>query len=418
MNAMIANEPDDSAANPWGRWLTIVGVGADGWAGLNDAAREAIAAAPVLFGSARQLALMPERPGQERVPWPRPFDVAYTALLARRGTPVCVLASGDPMWYGIGGRLAARLPAAELRVLPAPSSLSLAAARLGWALEEVNVFAAYRQPWSILQRELTAGGRWLIFSADGRTPAQLAAWLDEHGFGPSRLTVFEQLGGAMEMCRSGTAHHWPYTECAALNLIALVAQTTATHRPWSRRCGLPDTAYDHDGQLTKRDVRAAALARLAPLPGELLWDVGAGCGSIGIEWLRAEPRAHAVAIEVDAARCQLIARNAAQLGVPELSIVTGQAPAALQALAAPDAVFIGGGVTVPGLIEYCWEMLKPGGRLVATAVTLQSEAVLLDWHARCGGELTRLALAHAAPLGRFTTWRSALPIMLWNSDKV
>jgi len=410
-------ETHDAAPPAPGAWLTIVGMGADGWAGLNPAARQAIAAAPVLFGGARHLALVPEHAGQERIPWPRPFDPAYTALLARRGTPVCALASGDPMFYGIGGRLGALLSPGEWRVLAAPSSLSLAAARCGWALEEVRVFAAHRQPLAALRRALNDGDRWFVFSADGQTPARLAAWLCAHDFGPSQLRVFEHLGGPEETCRTGIAATWAHANCAVLNLVALIARADAGYRPLSRRCGLPDDAYEHDGQLTKRDVRAAVLARLAPLPGELLWDVGAGCGSIGIEWLRAEPSARAFAIEADPVRRQLIERNAQQLGVPELAIIAGRAPEALTALPAPDAIFIGGGLNVPGVIENCWDALKPGGRLVANAVTLQSETSLFALRARIGGELTRLEVAQAAPLGRFDVWRGALPITLLTVPK-
>lgn len=402
-------------------WLTIVGIGEDGLAGLGADARAALGAAQVVFGGARHLALLPAPTGawaaQTRIPWPRPFAAAYDQLLARRGDPVCVLASGDPMLYGIGACLAARLPRAELRILPAPSAVSLAAARLGWAVQDTRLIAAHGRALAQVNRYLAPGVRLLVFAADEQTPGQLAALLAARGFGASQLTVLEHLGGPAERHLSGRAADWPHPPGARLNLIAVACQADPATRCLSRRCALPDDAYAHDGQLTKRDVRAATLARLAPLPGELLWDVGAGCGSIGIEWMRAEPGCHALAIEPNAARRALIAHNRDALGVPDLTIVAGRAPDALAGLAPPDAVFIGGGLTIAGVVEQCWEALAPGGRLVANAVTLQSEAVLATLHARIGGELTRIALAQAAPLGRFDGWRPAMPVTILCAHK-
>lgn len=402
-------------------WLTVIGIGEDGPAGLGDAARQALAEARVVYGGARHLALLPDRSGtqppQQRIPWPHPFAAAYDRLLAHRGQPVCVLASGDPMHYGIGASLAERLPVAELRILPAPSVLSLAAARLGWALQHTRIVPAHGRPLARVQRELAPGVRLLVLSADGQTPAALAALLLAAGFGASPLTVFEQLGGPDERRLDGTAAHWPHPPAAPLNLIAVECRAGPHARPLSRRASLPDDAFAHDGQLTKRDLRAATLARLAPLAGELLWDVGAGCGSIGIEWLRAGDDCRAIAIEPDADRRGLIERNRDALGVPDLVIVAERAPEALAGLPTPDAVFIGGGLTAEGVAEACWQALRPGGRLVANAVTVQSEAFLVGLRARIGGELTRIAVAHAAPLGRFDGWRSAMPVTILSAVK-
>lgn len=402
-------------------WLTIVGIGEDGWAGLSETARQAIDEARLLFGGARHLALVPERPGQERRPWPSPFELAHEQLLARRGQPVCVLASGDPMFFGIGATLAQRLPPEELCILPAPSSVSLAALRLGWALQDVTVIPAHGRPLARVNLHLAPGARLLVLSADGSTPHQLATQLTARGYGPSRMTVLERLGGALERRLEGTAVEWSQnagTEgCAALNLIAVECRADPDALPLSRRVGLPDAAYEHDGQLTKRDVRAATLARLAPMPGELLWDVGAGCGSIGIEWMRADERCRAIAIESDAGRRALIERNRDALGTPDLVLVAGRAPEALEGLEPPDAIFIGGGLTVTGVAERCWSALKPGGRMVANAVTIQSEAFLVELRERIGGELTRISVAHAAPLGRFDGWRTAMPVTLLTAVK-
>ncbi len=398
-------------------WLTVVGIGEDGPRGLGAEARAALAAAAVVFGGERHLALWPPQAGQQRRPWPRPFTQAYDQVLAHRGERVCVLASGDPMFYGIGSALAERLPREELRVLPVPSSMSLAAARLGWPLQQVRVIPAHGRPLARVALYLAEGARLLVLSADGETPAQLARLLCAQGYGASRLSLFAHLGGPDERRREGLAADWEPSPCAALNVVGVRCHADPGLRPLSRRGALPDAAFEHDGQLTKRDVRALTLARLAPRPGELLWDVGAGCGSIGIEWLRAESSARAIAIESHAERCGFIARNRERLGVPGLELVASRAPQALAGLDAPEAIFIGGGLTVEGVVEHCWQALKPGGRLVANAVTLQTESALVAWRARIGGELTRVSVAQAEPLGRFDGWRTARPITLLSVDK-
>ncbi|MBO8086872.1 MAG: precorrin-6y C5,15-methyltransferase (decarboxylating) subunit CbiE [Marichromatium sp.] len=410
-------DPTPASAPLNSTWLTVVGIGEDGLAGLGEAARAAIAGAEVIFGGARHLGLIESRSEQELRPWPSPFSDAYPQLEALRGRAVCVLASGDPMFYGAGSSLAARFGAAALRVLPAPSSVSLAAARLGWALHEITVVPAHGRPLARVNLHLAPGARLLVLSADGETPAALAAELTARGYGESRLTVFEHLGGPVERRLQGRATDWSIEQCARLNLIALECRADAGRQSYSRRGALPDAAFANDGQLTKRDVRAATLARLAPLPGELLWDVGAGSGSIGIEWLRAEPTARAIAIEANAERQALIAANRDALGVPDLMLVAGRAPEALDGLAAPDAIFIGGGLTRAGVAERCWAALKPGGRLVANAVTLQSEAFLVELRGRIGGELTRISVAHASPLGAFDGWRTAMPVTLLSAIK-
>lgn len=391
-------------------WLTVIGIGEDGFKGLGRNARHAVLRAARIIGGQRQLDLLPVCVRGERQLWPSPFSLA--PLLARRGEPVCVLASGDPMFYGVGASLARQVPAEEMLILPAPSSVSLAAARLGWALQDVMTLSVVARPLTALNAHLASGVRLLVLSNDGQSPAAIAALLAESGFGPSRLSVFEHLGGAAERRVDGVAHAWLHAAVADLNLVAIDCLADADAPRLSRLAGLPDVAFKHDGQLTKRDVRAMTLARLAPLPGELLWDVGAGSGSIGIEWMRAHPSCRALAIEADAGRQGLIEHNRDALGVPGLQLVRGTAPAALGGLETPDAIFIGGGVTRDGVLETCWQHLRPGGRLVANAVTLQSEMTLMAWRARHGGELTRLHVAQAQPLGEFDTWRQALPITL------
>ncbi|MDE4535949.1 precorrin-6y C5,15-methyltransferase (decarboxylating) subunit CbiE [Pseudomonas sp. ITEM 17296] len=391
-------------------WLTVVGIGEDGFNGLGKQARRALLGASRIFGSPRQLALLPRCVVGERLLWPTPFSLA--PVLAQRGEPVCVLASGDPMFFGVGASLARQVPASEMRVLSMPSSCALAAARLGWPLQDVQVVSVVARPLAALNAHLHSGARLLVLSNDGDSPAAIAAQLCERGFGPSRLRVFEHLGGTDEREVAGTAQDWPHTQVAALNLVAIECLAAPDAPRLPRVAGLPDSAFQHDGQLTKRDVRAITLARLAPLPGELLWDVGAGCGSIGIEWMRAHPACRALAIEADAGRQGFIEHNRDALGVPGLQLVRGKAPEALAELEQPDAVFIGGGVTREGVLDLCWQRLRPGGRLVANAVTLQSELALAHFRERHGGELTRIHVAHAQPLGTFDTWRQALPITL------
>lgn len=391
-------------------WLTVVGIGEDGFKGLGRNARHALLRASRIIGGQRQLDLLPVCIRGERQLWPSPFSLE--PVLARRGEAVCVLASGDPMFYGVGASLARQVPANELLILPAPSSVSLAAARLGWPLQEVVTLSVVARPMAALNAHLASGVRLLVLSNDGQSPAAIATQLAERGFGASRLSVFEHLGGPDERRIDGIARDWPGEPIAALNLVAIDCVADANTARLSRLAGLPDSAFRHDGQLTKRDVRAMTLARLAPMPGELLWDVGAGSGSIGIEWMRAHPSCRALAIEADEGRQLLIEHNRDALGVPGLQLIRGTAPHALNGLEAPDAIFIGGGVTRDGVLDTCWQHLRPGGRLVANAVTLQSEMTLMAWREQHGGELTRIHVAQAQPLGGFDTWRQALPITL------
>ena len=392
------------------RWLTVTGIGEDGFTGLGKAARHALLAASTIFGSQRQLDLLPPCIRGQRLTWPSPFSL--DALLAMRGEPVCVLASGDPMFFGVGASLARQLPSNEMLILPASSSCSLAAARMGWPLQDVVTLSVVARPIAALNAQLFSGVRLLVLSNDGQSPAAIAALLRERGFGPSRLSVLEHLGGEAERRIDGIANDWTDPQVADLNLIAIECIAESTTPRLSRLAGLPDSAFKHDGQLTKRDVRAITLARLAPVPGELLWDVGAGSGSIGIEWMRAHPGCRALAIEADEGRQHLIEHNRDALGVPGLQLIRGSAPQALDGLERPDAIFIGGGVTRDGVLDTCWAQLKPGGRLIANAVTLQSEMTLMAWREQHGGELTRIHIAQAQPLGDFDTWRQALPITL------
>ncbi|HEX5740052.1 MAG TPA: precorrin-6y C5,15-methyltransferase (decarboxylating) subunit CbiE [Pilimelia sp.] len=398
-----------------GSQITVVGVGADGWAGLPESSRSALAAAEVLFGARRQLALLPDL-AVPAVALPTPLLPALGELLdAHAGRRVAVLASGDPMHFGIGGTLARLVGADRLRVLPHPSSVSLAAARLGWPLEEVAVHSACGRPVAGVLPSVQPGRRLLVLSAGDGTPGALAGLLAARGYGASRLVALAQLGGPGEERRDGTAAEWAARPPAVdpLHVLAVTCAADPGTPLLPATPGLPDTAYDSDGQLTKREVRAVTLARLAPVPGHLLWDVGGGAGSVAVEWARTHPGCRAVAVEQDPQRAARLSRNAEALGVPGVRVVTGTAPAALADLPAPDAVFVGGGVTAPGMLERCHAALRPGGRLVVNAVTMESEALVLRWHAEVGGDLSRIAVSRPAAVGGFTSWRPMLPVTQW-----
>ncbi len=404
--------------------VTVVGIGADGWDGLAVRAQAALREAEVVVGGGRQLQLLPPECRAERVPWPTPLRPAVSRILATHaGRRLVVLASGDPFHYGVGRALAEELgPQALrfLRVLPHPSSVSYACARLGWPVEDTDVVTLVGRPLARLAARLHHGRRLLVLSAGADTPAEVAGLLREQGYGGSRMHVLEQLGGDREHQVSGTADGWAHPPGDPLNVVAVECRR-APQAPPAKQLGavpgLPDDAYDHDGQLTKRHVRAATLAALAPAPGELLWDIGGGSGSVGIEWMRVHPACRAVAVERDPVRAERLTRNAHALGVPTLEVVTGAAPDVLAGLPTPDAVFIGGGLTAPGLLDACWDALPPGGRLVANTVTLESEAVLADRYRRHGGDLVRLAVSHAVPVGGFTGWRQAMPVTQWAVQK-
>ncbi len=394
-------------------WLTIVGLGEDGLAGLSPAARALVAGARTLIGGARHLALVP--PGDaERLTWETPLARTVEAIAARRGSRVVVLATGDPMWFGIGVTLARRFARDEVTILPHISAFTLAASRLGWPLAECACLTAHGRPLEPLALHLAPGARLLVLSADGATPGAVAAWLTARGWGPSAIAVLERMAGPRERRVDGVAETWAAPHADDLNTLAIECRPGPRARILPRTAGLPDDAFAHDGQLTKREVRAATLAALAPLPGQTLWDVGAGCGSIAIEWMRAASGVAAVAIERDPARVDLIARNAATLGVPLLAIVRGEAPAALADLPPPDAVFVGGGLGAEGLIDRCRAALKPGGRLVANAVTVEGETALAAARARFGGAMTRIAVSRLEPVGGLHGWRPLMPVTQWS----
>jgi precorrin-6B C5,15-methyltransferase / cobalt-precorrin-6B C5,C15-methyltransferase len=403
--------PRDTAALP--RWLSIVGIGEDGVDGLSPVARGLIETADIVFGGRRHLGLAaPLIRGAAR-PWPSPFDGAPEEVLQHRGRQVCVLASGDPFQFGVGAVLARYVDARERAAVPAPSAFSLAAARLGWSLPQTALLSLHGRSLDLIRPHLHPGARIFALTSDGEGPAALASLLTEAGFGSSRLTVLEALGGPHERIRGTTATEFDFGVVGPLNTLAIEVEAAPGARVLALSPGLADELFEHDGQITKREVRAVTLSSLKPHRGEGLWDIGAGSGSVAIEWMLADQTMRAVAIEKHTDRVARIRRNAAAFGVPGLEIVQQHAPAALAGLPIPDAVFVGGGAGEPNLLDTAARALRSGGRLVVNAVTLETEALLLARHATLGGELIRIAISRAEPLGGKVGWRTAMPVTQW-----
>ena len=394
------------------KWLSVVGIGEDGIDGLSPRARQLVQGAAIVMGGRRHLALAADLIQGEARAWPEPFDPSMQDLVALQGSKVCVLASGDPFQFGVGATIARVIDAEEIEVVPAPSAFSLAASRLGWALQDIETVSLHGRPIDLVRPLLHPGRRILALTSDGSAPAVIAALLNDSGFGTSRLHVLEALGGPNERVTSWNAGE-SLPAFNPLNVLAIEVAAQHDARVLPLSFGLADDLFEHDGQITKRAIRAATLSALAPRRGELLWDVGAGSGSIAIEWMLAHPSMRTIAVEHEPERAARIRRNAAQFGVPSLKLVEGRAPDALANLPQPDAIFVGGGGSDAGTMDAVIAALKPGGRLVANSVTLEMEAVLLALHARFGGELTKLSVARASAIGSMSGWRPAMPVVQW-----
>ena len=396
------------------RWLTIIGLGEDGLDGLSPAAASLLKQARFVIGGARHLNMLKAATAAETMEWPSPFERGIDAIKARRGAPTCVLASGDPYLYGVGATLAAHVPPDETICLPAPSSMSLAAARLGWPLQDCDIVSLHGRPFERLISHLRPSARLLVLSWDETTPEKIARLLVARGMGGARLIVMAALGAPRERIAQCRARDFAPQTFDPLNLVALEIEDIATNYiPLTP--GLPDEWYESDGQITKREIRAITLAALAPWPGARLWDIGAGSGSIAIEWMLSHPRNRAVAIEKRANRAERISRNAAALGAPDLAVLTGDARDLMRDLPAPDAIFVGGGGAA--MIDDAWSHLPAGRRFVVNAVTIETQAALAERQARHGGDLVQIAVAHPAPLGSYHAWRPAAPIVQWAAVK-
>ena len=397
-------------------WLSIIGIGEDGHEGLSLAARTLLAQARLVVGGSRHIALAGPL-SAETMPWPSPLADAIPHILARRGDPVCVLASGDPFFYGVGALLAAAVAPDEFVCLPAPSSFSLAAARLGWSLQDTRLVSLHGRDLRRLIPHLQPRAKILALTWDDTTPALVAALLRMRGCGGSTIHVLEALGGLRERRRVAGAEGFDLPDIGALNIVAIEVEASAQARLLPLAPGLPDAWFEHDGQITKREIRAMTLAALRPFRGGHLWDIGAGSGSVSIEWALLDPTNRATAIESHPERAARIARNAGSFGVPEIAVVQGRAPDALAGLPSPDAVFIGGGAGDGALIEAAWAALQPGGRLVVNAVTIETQGQLIERYRTTGGDLATIAIAHADPVGRFHGWRPAMPVTQWAVTK-
>ncbi|WP_423322358.1 precorrin-6y C5,15-methyltransferase (decarboxylating) subunit CbiE [Sphingomonas sp. 4RDLI-65] len=391
-------------------WLTIVGIGEDGIAGLSAPAKAALAGADLVTGATRHLALLPDLTG-EVVPWPVPFDQGIPRLLDHRERRVVMLVSGDPFWFGGGTSITRHLAPGEWIAHPVPSTFSLAAARLGWPIEDTACLGLHAAAFARLRRHVATGRRAVVLVRDGDAVAALARYLGDLGFADSRLHVLEALGGPRERIRGTTAARFDFDDVAHPVAVGIVFAGTGDAMP--QAAGLPDTWFEHDGQITKSPIRALTLSALAPRPGETLWDIGAGAGSIGIEWLLSGGSMQAIAFEADPVRAARARANAAALGVDRLTVVEGRAPAVLEGHAAPDAVFIGGGLS-EALLDHVWTKLVAGTRLVANAVTLESEALLIRWQGLKGGTLLRIELSDATSIGNRRGWRARYPVVQWS----
>ncbi|MEO0637498.1 MAG: precorrin-6y C5,15-methyltransferase (decarboxylating) subunit CbiE [Pseudomonadota bacterium] len=388
-------------------WLHIIGIGEDGEAGLSAAALEQVRNAEVILGGDRHQRLA-TNPNAERITWPSPFDAMIDVIKAQKGRRFVVLVTGDPLWYSVGARISRTIDPSEIRFHPQLSAFQFATARMGWSLADCETLTVHGRPAEQIVPFFRSGARLLVLTKDSSSPETIAELLRAHGLGESSMTALAALGGDAEQIIAGTASDWQ-ASVPDFHTLAIECVASESARVLPRGPGLPDDAFEHDGKMTKSEVRAVTLARLAPGRGEYLWDVGLGCGSVAIEWMRVGRDARAVGLEPKAERRAMAERNAVRLGAPALDIRDAFAPDGLDGLTAPDAVFIGGGLSAE-TFELCWRALKPHGRLVANAVTLESEALLLELHARHGGELTRLAVSRAEPVGPFRGWRPSMPV--------
>ncbi len=398
------------------KWLTILGMGEDGFEGLSAPARDALASASHIVGSARLLQMLPPLDGNLHE-WPQPFSAVADQIRSLRGQRTVILATGDPMNYGVARKLMEIISFDEITVIPHLSAFSLAAARVGWSLPDCDCFTIHGRPAANLELYIQPDARLLVLTQDETSIVECARRLRNRDFPESQITVLENMGGPRECMTTFRADAVPERTWSPLNTLAIHCVAGPKSKIWPRLAGLPDDAFEHDGQITKREVRAATIAALAPAPDQLLWDVGAGCGSVAIEWMRSSRSCEAFAVEQDDARCRMIASNADQLGTPRLQLIHGAAPDALSGLPSPHAIFIGGGVGDSNVFETCWQALRRGGRLVANVVTLEGEMHLYDLQEQHGGELVRFEISRLERVGRLRALKPKMPVTQWRVMK-
>lgn len=398
------------------KWLTITGMGEDGWDGLGLKARHAIETAEVIVGSSRLLTFLPPNKAEIHE-WPQPFSAVVDRIRPLRGRRTVILATGDPLNYGVARKLMEFIPFAEMEIIPHLSAFSLAASRVGWSLPDCDTLTLHGRDAAHIEPFIQPGVRLIVLTADASTIAEVARRLTARGFGKSEITVLENMGGARERQSGFIAETAVSTDYSDLNTLAIHCIASPGAKIFSRLAGLPDDAFQHDGQITKREVRAATLAALGPSPDRLLWDVGAGCGSVSIEWMRAARGTEAIAFESEPDRLAMIASNADALGTPRLKVIAGEAPATFAGQPAPDAVFIGGGIWNPGVFAQSWAALKPGGTMVANVVTIEGELHLYDLHQKHGGDILRMDISNLTYVGRLRALRPRMAVTQWRAVK-
>ena len=399
------------------KWLRIIGIGDDGWNDLSSDTKKLLYESEILLGGERHLRMIPNDFKGERIEWTSPIKGAISKILSWRpskfdsGRIVSVMASGDPLCYGVAAKFLKHLPIDEIWIKPSLSTFTLICSRIGWSLPDVDLLTIHGRPLEMIHTFIQCGARLLVLSNDENSPQQVSKLLNDRGFGKSIITVFEHLGGKNERLFYGKANSWSFQKGASLNAMAIECIPEDNAKILSTVPGIPDDAFLHDGQITKREIRALTLSRLMPVADQFLWDIGSGCGSISIEWMRFNPRCKAVAIEKSKTRTKIIEKNAFELGVPMLQIINGIAPKVLKNLPPPDAIFIGGGITTDRMLQTCWHKLNPGGRLVINVVTLEGEKKLLGWQSKNGGDLTRINISHVEKLGKFEGWKELRSVM-------
>jgi precorrin-6B C5,15-methyltransferase / cobalt-precorrin-6B C5,C15-methyltransferase len=398
------------------KWLTIIGMGEDGWEALSNRARLAIKSTDVIVSAKRLLALLPKTKAEIHE-WPQPFSAVVELIKPLAGRKTVILATGDPMNFGVARKLLEFIPFDEMTIIPQVSAYSLAAARMCWSLPDCDCFTIHGRPAANVETFIQPNARLLILTEDETSAAEVCRRLISRGFGESAVTVLENMGGAGERISNFAANANPNLNWSPLNVLAVHCVASPQAKIFSRVAGLPDDAFVHDGQLTKREVRAATLAALAPAPDQLLWDIGAGCGSVSIEWMRSTRGCEAFAIEHNEDRLKMIATNADQLGTPRLKVIADKAPDALKDLAAPDAVFIGGGVGNEGVFDAAWANLKSGGRMVCNVVTIEGEMHLYDLHEKHGGELVRMDVSTLTSVGPYRAMKPRMSVVQWRVIK-
>ncbi len=397
-------------------WLTIIGIGEDGWDGLSAKARHAVQSAENIIGSKRTLAMLPD--GKAKcMEWPQPFSRVVEQLKPLSGQATVMLATGDPMSFGAARKLLTFVPKREVTILPNLSAFSLAASHLGWSLPDCDCFTIHGRPAANLEVFIQPDAKLLVLTEDQDSIAEACRRLVARGFEASDVTVLENLGGASERVTSFKANVQPSLNWSPLNSLAIHCHASTRAKIWSRVAGLPDDVFQHDGKITKREVRAATIAALAPAPDQVLWDVGAGSGSIGIEWMRSTRGCEAYAIESLQDRLAMIAANADQLGTPRLKIIAGDAPAAFEGLPHPHAVFIGGGLSDHGTFEGAWAALRPGGNLVANTVTIEGDTILYQLQREHGGDLVRIEVSTLTNVGDMRAMRPRMAVLQWRVVK-